>query len=179
MAMGSQIFKANINLANLNTNVYEDVSLTMALHPSETEERMMYRMLAFLYCTHERLEFSKGLDDPEQPDIWQKDLMGDIEHWIDLGLPEEKRIKKATGRSNLVSVFTYSPSKAETWFTKIQSKLKNNKKLQIYHLIEIEPDSLTSLVQKTMNLSCIVEDGQIFLSNEDLRVQIDIKKASL
>lgn len=176
MAAGSSIYKASINLANLNTNYYEDLSLTIAMHPSENEVRMMYRLLAYLYSAHERLEFADGLGNPDLPDIWQKDLRGDIEHWVDLGQPDEKRIKKASSRSEKVSIFTYTPSKALTWFDKIKSKVKTNKKLNIYHFTEIENGPIEILAKRSLNLSCVIEDKHIYLSNDDIRVQIDIEK---
>ncbi len=175
MAAGSSIYKANLSLANLNTHYYKDFSLTIAMHPSETEERMFYRILAFLYSAHEDLEFSNGLSNPDHPDIWQKNLCGDIQHWIDLGQPDEKRIKKASGRSELVSVFTYNPSKASAWLEKIKSKIKHNKKLKIYNFKEIENGPVERLVERSMNLTCLIEDQSVFLSNDDLRIQIDVE----
>lgn len=174
MALRSSIFKASVSLSNLNTNYYDDLNFTIALHPSETEERMMYRLLAFLYCAHERLEFTEGLNNPDLPDIWQKDLTGQIEHWIDLGWPEEKRIKKASGQSGKVSIFTYNEFKTKAWFEKIKSIVTNNKKVNIYNLKEIEDGSLIKLVQRSMILNCVIEDQQIFLSDNDTRVQVDI-----
>lgn len=174
MALGSQIFKANINLANLNENTYEDIALTIALHPSETEERMMYRLIAFLLSYHERLEFTHGLDNPDLPDIWQKDLMGDIEHWIELGQPDEKKIKKASNKSNSVSIFTFNIHKSEVWLNKIKGKLSKNNKVKIFSLKETEVGILMSLVQRSLELNCLIEDNNIFLSNDDLRTQIEV-----
>ncbi len=179
MALRSSIFKANISLSNLTTNYYDDISLTIALHPSETEERMMFRLLAYLYCAHERLEFTEGLNNPDLPDIWQKDLTGQIEHWIDLGLPEEKRIKKAVGQSNRVSIFTYNQFKAKVWFEKIKSYLNNNKKINVYHFTEVEENSIKTLIQRSMILNCVIEDNQIFLSNDDSRILIELSQTNL
>lgn len=174
MALRSSIFKASVGLSNLNTHYYDDLNFTLALHPSETEERMMYRLLAFLYCAHERLEFTEGLNNPDLPDIWQKDLTGQIEHWIDLGWPEEKRIKKASGQSGKVSIFTYNEFKTKAWFEKNKSILNNNKKVNVYNFKEVEEESLIKLVQRSMILNCVIEDQQIFLSDNDTRVQVDI-----
>lgn len=176
MALSSQIYKANISLANLNTNLYEDINLTLALHPSETEERMMFRLLAFIYSVHERLEFTSGLSNPDLPDIWQKNLVGDIEHWVELGQPDEKKIKKALSRSLVVSVFSYNSYKTEIWFEKLSSKIKQNRKLKIFQFKEVEEGSLSQLIKRSMKLNCMIEDQQIFLSDEDLRVQIDMSQ---
>lgn len=177
MALRSTIFKANVSLANLNTQHYEDYSLTIALHPSETEERMMYRLLAFLLCAHERLELTEGLNNPELPDLWQKDLTGAIEHWIDLGLPDEKRIKKASGRSNKVSIFTYNSFKTKVWLEKIRPYIINNKKISVFHFEESAPGELTKLVEKSMSLNCLIEDDHIILSNDKFLVQINTQTA--
>lgn len=176
MALKSSVYKANVSLSNLNTHFYEDISLTLVLHPSETAERLMFRLLAFLCCAHERLEFTVGLDDPDLPDIWQKDLTGHIEHWIEIGVPDEKKVKKALGRSNKVSVFTYNPFKAKVWFDKIRPLLINSNKINVYHFKETESGSLESLVERSMVLNCMIEDQQIFLSNNDQRVEIEISQ---
>lgn len=177
MALRSSIFKANISLANLNTQIYDDIALTLALHPSETEERMMYRILAYLFCLQERLEFTEGLNNPDLPDIWQKDFTGAIEHWVDLGFPDEKRIKKALGRSNKVSIFTYNHFKFKIWFEKVSSNLINNPKVFVYCFEDNQPGELLQLVERSMILNCVIEDEQIFLSNNTVRAQINIKPA--
>jgi len=176
MALGSSIYKATINLANLDDHIYEDISLTIALHPSETEERMMIRLIAFLFSYEERLEFSDGLSNPDSPDIWKKNLMGDVEHWIEVGQPDEKKIRKACGRSEKVSVFTFNPFKSETWFEKIKSKIKKNKNLSVLQLEIENQNDFEALVQRTMNLNCVIEEKTMFISDENLRVQISKSK---
>lgn len=173
MALKASVYKATVNLANLNTHYYEDIVLTMALHPSETEERLMYRLLAFLYSAHERLEFTVGLDNPELPDIWQKNYTDDIEHWIDIGYPDEKKIKKAIGRSDLVSIFNYNSFKAKVWFAKNKTILAN-KKVQVFHLEEEVSGSLEALAERSMQLNCMIEDDHIFLGNDSERIQINV-----
>lgn len=177
MALRSSIYKATISLSNLNTDYYEDLNLTIALHPSETEERMIYRILAYVYCAHERLEFTEGLNNPDLPDLWQKDLTGQIEHWIDLGLPEEKRIKKASGQSHKVSIFTYNSFKSKIWYDKIKAYVNSNKKISVYHLSESEDNSIQKIIQRSMVLNCVIEDDQIFLSNNESRIQFIVTKA--
>lgn len=175
MAIGSSIYKANINLANLNEHIYDDVNLTLALHPSETEERLIFRIAAFLICYQERLEFTKGLSDSELPDIWLKNYTGDIEHWIDMGQVDEKRIRKACGQAKKVSIFSFQSAKSEPWFAKIKNKIYDNKKLQIIHLEEFENAPLSQLVERAMNLNCIIEDNHLYLGNESNRVGLEIK----
>lgn len=176
MALGSSIFKATVNLANLDEQIYEDISLTIALHPSETEERMMIRICAFLFSFEERLEFSDGLNNPDSPDAWKKNLMGDVEHWIEIGQPDDKKIRKACGRSERVSVFSFNSFKTEAWFEKIKTKIKKNKNLEVFHLGVENQHDFENLVARTMNLNCVIEDKAMFLSDENLRVQISQEK---
>ncbi|MFT5518866.1 MAG: hypothetical protein ACI9RI_001135, partial [Oceanospirillaceae bacterium] len=99
MAIGATIYKANLNLSNLNSHHYADYSLTIAKHPSENEYRLMCRLIAFLHAAHEDLELTKGISSAEEPDLWQRDLTGNIVHWIELGMPDEKRIRQASGKA--------------------------------------------------------------------------------
>jgi uncharacterized protein YaeQ len=102
MALKSTIYKAELQIADMDRHYYADHALTIARHPSETDERMMVRVAAFALFAQERLEFCKGLSDTDEPDLWQKDLTGAIETWIEVGQPDERRIAKASGRSNEV-----------------------------------------------------------------------------
>ena len=98
MAAKSTIFKATLQISDMDRHYYQEHSLTIARHPSETDERMMVRLLAFSLNAHERLEFGRGLSTEDEADLWQKDLTGDIEHWIDVGMPDERLVRKACGR---------------------------------------------------------------------------------
>ena len=98
MALKSTIYKAELQIADMDRHYYADHALTIARHPSETDERMMVRVAAFALFAQERLEFCKGLSDTDEPDLWQKDLTGAIETWIEVGQPDERRIAKASGR---------------------------------------------------------------------------------
>lgn len=115
MALKSTIYKASLQIADMDRNYYHDHMLTIAKHPSETDERMMLRILVFALNAHDDLVFTKGLSTDNEPDLWQKKLNGDIERWIDLGQPDEKRIRKACGLSNQVLIYCYSGSSADIW----------------------------------------------------------------
>ncbi|OUR99571.1 hypothetical protein A9Q84_00695 [Halobacteriovorax marinus] len=177
MALGATIFKVNLNISNFNTHYYQDDNLTLAMHPSENEARMMYRLLAYIYCAHEDLEFSKGLSNTEEPELWQKALTGDIIHWIELGLPDEKRIRQAAGKSQKVSIFTYHQKKAQDWLPKIKAKFDNNEKVNIFHLEVVENGPIDKFVTKSMNLSCTIEDNLMYLGNDDERIGIEVTKS--
>tara|TARA_R110002049_G_scaffold88815_4_gene223912 strand:- start:1509 stop:2054 length:546 start_codon:yes stop_codon:yes gene_type:complete len=175
MALSSTIFKVDIDLSNFNSQYYENFNLTMAKHPSEHEERMMFRLLAFLYCAHPDLQFTKGLSTTEEPELWQKDYSGDILQWIELGLPDVKRIRQASGKSRSVKVFTYQPNQAHQWYQSNKSDLAKITKLEVYHLNIVENGPLDKIVSKSMKLGCIIEDQLMYLSNDDERVTIKVE----
>src|SRR5512140_3190997 len=99
MALGATVYRASLTVSDLDRGVYGQHSLTLARHPSETDERMMVRLLAFALHADEALEFGRGLSAEEEPDLVRRDLTGAIEQWIEVGLPDEKEIRKACGRS--------------------------------------------------------------------------------
>src|SRR6478735_4289542 len=116
MAIKSTVFKAELSIADINRGYYEDHVLTIARHPSETNQRMILRLAAFALNAHEHLTFTKGLSDVDAPDIWQKSLTGEIEHWIELGQPLEKRIRQACGKASHVSIYTYQRGATQNWY---------------------------------------------------------------
>src|SRR6266542_2837271 len=113
MATNATIFKATLHIADMDRQYYEDHSLTLARHPSETDERMMVRLLAFAMHAHEALSFGRGLSTEDEPDLWQKDLTGLIERWIEVGQREEKNIRQACGRAKQVVIYTYGGRAAD------------------------------------------------------------------
>ncbi len=175
MALSASIYKLNIFISNVDLNFYQEFDLTMAKHPSENEDRMMYRLLAFIHNAHDAdLKFTQGLGNVEEPELWQTSLTGEIIHWIELGLPDEKRIKQAAGKSKKVSIYTYHKKKAEDWLPKIQEKFSENDKVNIFNLEITEDGPLEKLVEKSMKLTCIIEDSIMYLANDDQRVVIQV-----
>ncbi|MDO9451908.1 MAG: YaeQ family protein [Stagnimonas sp.] len=172
MALKATICKAELNIADMDRGYYADHALTLAQHPSENDERLMLRLLAFVLYAHEYLAFTKGLSDPDEPDIWQKDLTGAIDVWIDLGQPDEKRVMKACGRSSQVVVITYGNA-APIWWENIAPKLERARNLNVRRLVVSGDTPLASFVQKNMKLQCTVQDGQLWLSDGDRSAQID------
>ncbi len=98
MALKATIYKATVNVTDLDRNQFLDASLTLARHPSETRERMMLRLLAWLKYADERLQFTRGLCADDEPEAWLRNDHPGIDLWIELGLPDERRIKKACTR---------------------------------------------------------------------------------
>lgn len=165
MALKATIFKAELNIADLDRHYYADHTLTIARHPSETDERMMLRIAMFALFGHEHLNFTKGLSSDDEPDLWQKDLSGEIEHWIDLGLPDEKRIRKACGRAKKVTLCCYGGNPAEHWLEKNKSQLARFKHLNIINISLESSQALATFAERNMNLQCTTQDQQLFINN--------------
>src|SRR5512139_1322479 len=134
MALKSTIFKAQLQIADMDRAVYADHTLTLARHPSETDERMMVRLLAFALHAHEYLEFGQGMTDDDAADLWLKDLTGAIKLWIDVGLPDEKLIRKACGRAEQVIVYAYGGRTAEMWFAQNSGQFERLSNLTVINL---------------------------------------------
>lgn len=173
MALKSTIFKADLQIADMDRQYYDGHALTIARHPSETDERMMVRILAFVLHAHEALSFGKGLSTDDEPDLWQKDLTGAIELWVDVGQPDEKRIMKACGRSNQVVIYSYS-SMSNIWWNQIASKVDRAKNLSVYNLPAATSQALAKLAQRSMQLQCTIQDGQVWINAEGESIQIDL-----
>jgi uncharacterized protein YaeQ len=173
MALKATIFKAELQIADMDRNYYHDHALTIAQHPSETDERMMVRLLAFALHADDALAFGKGLSTDDEPDLWQKDLTGAIETWIDVGLPDEKRVRKACGRARQVFVYSYGGRVAEMWWNQSSDKLDRIKNLSVINLSPETSQALAKLAQRNMQLQCTIQEGQVWLSDKDNAVQVE------
>ncbi|WP_020407886.1 YaeQ family protein [Hahella ganghwensis] len=174
MALKSTIFKATLHVADMDRNLYGDFPLTLARHPSETDERMMLRLAVFAFNANERLQFTKGLSTQDEPDLWIKSLSDEIELWIDLGLPEESRIKKACGRANEVIIVTYGDRAAPVWWQKIKDDLARFDNLRVLSISQSTLAELAAMAQRTMDLQCTIQDGQLWLSDNDNSVCVEL-----
>ena len=164
MALKATIYKAELQIADMDRNYYQQHLLTLARHPSETDERMMIRLLAFAIHANESLAFTKGLFDTDEPDLWQKDLTGAIELWIEVGQPDEKRLMKACGRSAKVVVYSYGAT-SHIWFKQIAGKLERAKNLSVINIPSDAATQLQKMANRNMQLQCTIQDGQIWLTD--------------
>jgi uncharacterized protein YaeQ len=164
MALKSTIYKIDLNIADMDRQYYAQHSLTLAKHPSETDERVMVRLISFTMYANEALIFGKGLSDDEEPDLWQKDLTGAIQLWMDVGLPTEKDIRKACGRSRQVVVMLYGGRIADMWWDTNSKGLLKLNNLTVINLPETQ--ALARLAAKSMNLSFTIQDGEILASHD-------------
>jgi uncharacterized protein YaeQ len=172
MALRSSVFKAELQVADLDRNYYADHALTIARHPSETDERMMVRLLAFALHAHERLTFCKGLSDTDEPDLWRKDLTGAIEQWIETGLPDDKRIARACGRARQVVVLAYGAT-VPVWWKQIAQRLGRHDNLLVMALPPPQTQALTGLVQRSMKLQCTVQEGHLWIGDGSTTVAVE------
>jgi uncharacterized protein YaeQ len=172
MASNATIFKTTLQIADMDRNYYADHALTIARHPSETDERMMVRLLAFALHADEALTFCKGLSEADEPDLWQKDLTGAIRLWIEVGLPDEKRIAKACGRAGRVLVIAYGQS-AGLWWKQIGEKLGRHDNLSVVGLAPEPTRALAALVTRTMRLQCSIQDGNAWLTDGERNAQVE------
>ncbi len=173
MALKATIFKADLQIADMDRNHYADYSLTLARHPSETDERMMVRLLAFVLFAEEGLGFGKGLCVDDEPDLWRKELTGDIALWIDVGLPDERWIRKACGRAERVVVVSYGGRAAEVWWSQIRDKLERLDNLRVYFLGAEASQALAIMASRTMRLQCSVQEGQVFITDGERSLTVE------
>lgn len=173
MALRATIFKAELHIADMERAYYQDHIVTVARHPSETDERMMVRLLAFALNADDTLTFGAGLSAEDEPDLWRKDLTGRIETWIDVGLPDEKRIRKACGRADKVIVYSYGGRAADLWWRQVEDKLGQLDKLTVVDLPQAGTQSLAKLAARNMQLQITIQDAQIWVADDRESVQFD------
>ncbi|MFT5710265.1 MAG: hypothetical protein ACI8QT_000959 [Halioglobus sp.] len=176
MALKPTIYKAQVSLADSDNNCFEDLSLTVAKHPSETIERMTVRLLAYCLNNTRGLEFTKGLSTADEPDIWQHTDSGEIEHWIELGQPEEPRLRKACGRAKKVSVYSFGKS-ASTWWKLNGEAIGALPRVQVWQLPWPEVEAASALMNRTMKLGLSIVGGTLYL--DDGRNSVALEPALL
>jgi len=172
MAIKSTVFKADIQITDMDRHYYQDHSLTLARHPSENDERMMLRLLTFALHASETMGFTKGLSSENEPELWQKSLSDEIEIWIDLGQPDEKRIRKACGRAKEVFIYTYNYRSALTWWQQIRNRLTRFDNLSVIVIPDEALQAMGTLARRSMQLQYMIQDGEVLLSNGEQSVTI-------
>ena len=173
MALKATIYKAQIQLADMDRNVYADPQITIARHPSETDERMMVRLVAFALHAQEDLSFTKGLSETDEPDLWAKDLTGAVKLWIEVGQPEERRILRACGRAEEVIVYCYGGSASKIWWDGVKNKLERTRNLKVVNLPSDQAKALARLAERTMQLNANISDGVVYFSADKGEVSIE------
>lgn len=175
MALKSTIFKAELAISDMDRNYYANHHLTIARHPSETDARMMLRIALFALHADEQLIFGKGLSSDDEPDLWLKSLSDEVELWVDLGQPDEKRIRKACGRAKAVYIYSYATRSAVVWWQQVQNKLIRFENLTVSHIAEESVTALGEMAAKTMRLQCSIQDGVLWVSDDRASVEVAIE----
>ncbi|SHH77614.1 YaeQ family protein [Ferrimonas marina] len=166
MALKATVFKARIQLSDMDHHRYMEQGMTLARHPSETDLRMMLRLLAWSLYADERLEFTKGLSEDDEPELWQRNYADEIELWIELGMPDEARLKKACGRAQQVVVLAYGDRAVPVWWEKQKGKFSRFSNLTVLFVPEEGATALTGLVDRSMDLSVSISDGEVTVSSD-------------
>ena len=171
MALKSTIFKAALQIADMDRGYYADHALTIARHPSETDERLMLRVLAFALHADAALAFGRGLSTDDEPDVWRRDLTGAIRLWIDVGQPDPKRVRQACGRAEQVVIYAYGRG-ADLWWSRSRAVLERSQNLRVMSLPVASSQDLAKLAQRTMQLQCTIQDGHVWLGDKDHAVEV-------
>jgi len=173
MALKATIFKVDLAVADMDRNHFADYALTLARHPSENDARMMVRLFAFMRYADELLAFGKGLSTDEEPDLWRKELTGVIDLWIVVGQPDERWLRKASGRSKRVVVFNYGDRVAEIWWEQNRAVLEKLPNLTVFRLSAESTQELAALANRAMNLQCMTQDGEMLITGEGEAVRVE------
>ncbi len=171
MALNATIFKSELTISDMDRGYYATHALVLARHPSETDERMMVRLLAFALNASDALAFGKGLSSEDEPALWQKDLTGAIDLWIDVGLPDEKSVRRACGRAARVVLYAYGRG-AERWWQDMHNALSRPDNLTVIDLPLQATQALVVLAQRNMALQCTIQDSTVWVTDGDSTVEI-------
>lgn len=172
MALSATIHKAELSISDMDRQYYATHALTLARHPSETEQRLMARLLAFVLYADERLQFGRGLSDEDEPALWRRDYSEAIELWIDVGEPDEVRIRKACGKAQQVVVLNYGGRSADLWWAKVGRALQRYRNLTVLAIDEADMLELAARCERGMRLQCLIQDGELQLIDGDAIVAI-------
>ena len=172
MAQRSTVYRAELTVSDLDRHAYGHHALTLARHPSETEERLMVRLLAFALYADESLAFGRGLSTEDEPDLWQRDPTGTIERWIDVGLPDEKAVRKACGRAREVVVLAYGARRVDGWLDDNAAGFARLSNLRVVTLTGSETEALQKLAARSMALTCTIQEGHVWLASDGMTVEL-------
>ena len=176
MAIKSTIHKATLGIADMDRPYYAEHNLTLARHPSETEERLMVRLLAFALYADERLEFGRGISADDEPALWLKEYSGEIRLWIEVGLPDERLLRRASGRADNVVVFAYGGKSMDAWWLKESAAVARIRNVRVLALDDDTSIALTALADRNMQLQCTIQDGQVWVTNGPETVLIELRE---
>ena len=179
MALKATIYKAALQIADLDRNHYRDHALTLAQHPSETDERVMVRLLAFALnaadaAEGESLDFGRGISSDDEPALWLKDLTGNIRLWIEVGLPDAKLLRRASGRAAAVRVYAFGGRAADMWWRGVEDDVARLKNLTVIELPVEGTRALAAMAQRNMSLQCTIQEGLVLFTDGTQTAELDM-----
>jgi uncharacterized protein YaeQ len=175
MALKSTIFRCELAVADIDRGHYRDYALTLARHPSETDERMMMRLLAFALNADEALAFGRGLSTEDEPDLWKHDLTGAIDLWIDVGLPDERAVRKACGRAREVRILAYGGRAVQMWWNAVRPILEPLDRLAVTEVPPQAGAALARMATRSMRLQATIQDGHALVADGTASVVADLR----
>ncbi len=175
MALKSTIFKVDLAIADIDRGYYRDHALTIARHPSETDERMMMRLLAFALHADDTLAFGRGLSAEDEPDVWRRDLTGAVQRWIEVGLPGEREVRKACGRASEVHVLAYGGRAVDLWWQGVRGTLQQQGGLGVSEVPIEASRALAGLVARQMRLQVTIQEAHIFITDDATSVPVELR----
>ena len=170
MALKSTVWKVNLSISDLDRSHFGDYALTIAQHPSETTDRVMIRLLAFALHACEDLRFGKGLSTDDEPAVWEVDPTGRIRQWIEVGLPDESRLRKACGRADQVILLAYGGRAVDLWWEQNAATLARFSNLKVMQISPEDVVTLGRLAQRNLTLAWTLQEGVIYLGDESISV---------
>lgn len=172
MALQATPYKVELDISNVDQGIYDSVKIVVARHPSETELRLTARILAYALYYHEHLKFGRGLSDADEPALWQVNLAGVIEHWVDVGQPDPERMLKSSRKAPLCSVVAYG--NIRVWADKTLPKIADINNLSIVALPENEHQALSAMAQRNMHWGVMITDNVVYVSDENGQVAMPL-----
>ena len=172
MAQKATIYKVELSVSDMDRHYYDTHKLTVAKHPSETDERLMVRILAFALNAHEQLEMTKGISTDDEPDLWKKSFSDELEVWITLGQPSEKLVRQSCGKAGKVIIYTYGGNTADMWWDKIKNSTTRFDNLAVMNLPEDGTRELAKLASRSMKLQVNIQDGDVMVSVDESIVYV-------
>jgi len=172
LALKATVYKIGLQVSDLDRQHYQTYNLTVAKHPSETAERMMIRLISFALYADEDLTFTRGLSSDSEPELWKMSPSGEIDLWVELGQPDEKRIRKACGKAREVVIVSYGGHKAEPWWKKSREALNRCKNLTVLYLPLPEDADLEAMARRTMTLQVTIDDGHLWVTADDATLHV-------
>jgi uncharacterized protein YaeQ len=184
LALKSTIYKAHLDVSDVDNGYYAEHPLTLARHPSETDERMMIRLVAFALQAYQlqamcngdgQLTFGAGLSDPNEPDVWLRDLTGQTKLWVEVGQPDEKPIMRACGKADEVAIYCYAHA-SPIWWEGVKNKVSRPRNLSVYQVDPEVSQTLKVMAQRSMRFSAIIQEGILSMNDGDQSLEVRLTK---